>query len=89
MTVVDSLCALFAAYDGQVPPAALAAARWGAGSWARIARGADAALIEARLRDCVAVLGRLRLAGLPSDLGRLACAVGRYRGLAVSISLTD
>ena len=85
----DPLSDLFSAHDGPVPPAALAAARWGAGSWARIARGADAALIEARLRECVAALRRLRLAGLPSVLDRLVCAVGRYRRLSVSLLGAD
>jgi hypothetical protein len=81
----DPLSDLFSAYDGPVPPAALAAARWGARRWAQMARDEDAALIEARLRECVAALGRLRRAGLPNVLDRLVHAVGRYRRLSVSL----
>ncbi|HEY7610983.1 MAG TPA: hypothetical protein VIF14_17280 [Alphaproteobacteria bacterium] len=74
-----------AAYDGPIPPTVLAAARWGPGAWARLARGADAALIEARLRECVSVLGALRRAGAAGALESLARAVGRYRRLSVSL----
>jgi hypothetical protein len=70
-------------YDGPVPPAEAAASRWGAGAWARLARGADAALLEARLRECIAMLGRSRARRSPADaLERLVRRVARYRLLA-------
>lgn len=78
------------AYDGPIPPAELAAARWGPGSHDRLLRGADAALIESRLRAAVAALGRLRSAlGGEADrdsagrLRRLARSVTEYRRAAV------
>jgi hypothetical protein len=76
-------------YEGPIPPAERAAARWGAGAWVRLTRGADAALIEARLRECVAALGRLRRSGAASGMGvgmleRLAGAVACYRRLSIS-----
>jgi hypothetical protein len=78
-----------ATYDGPIPPVELAAARWGAGAWARLARGADAALLEARLRECVAALGRLRRLGASvagvGTLQRLAGAVANYRRAALAI----
>ncbi len=63
---------LNAAYDGPIPPAELAAARWGAGAWERLRRGADLALIEARLRASVAALARLRLLGFASRMAAIA-----------------
>jgi hypothetical protein len=73
-------------HDGPVPPAALAAARWGPGAWERLARGADAALLEARLRDCVAALARLRLSLVPERaVDRLVGMVARYRSAAAMI----
>ena len=81
---------LAATYDASIPPAELAAARWGAAAWTRLARGADAALIEARLRDYVAALGRLRRAEAASGAGvgaleRLAGAVAHYRRASMAI----
>ena len=80
---------LDASYDASIPPAEVAAARWGAGAWTRLARSADTALIEARLRDCVAALSRLRrsgAAGLAAGaLMRLAGAVAHYRRASVAI----
>lgn len=85
---------LSAAYDGPIPPAALAAARWGAGAWERLARGADAALIEVRLRECVAALARIRFAGMPSGspngaisggIQRLVQSIAHYRRAAAAI----
>lgn len=75
---------LDAVYEGPIPPAERAAARWGPGAWTRLMRGADAALIEARLRECVAALGRLRRSGAVNGtsagaLERLARAVASYR----------
>ena len=88
---MSSVSALVATYDGPVPPAALAAARWGAGAWERLARGADAALIEARLREILGALGRLRRSGAGagicdggSVLQRLARVVAEYRGAALA-----
>jgi hypothetical protein len=77
-------------YEGPIPPAERAAARWGAGAWVRLTRGADAALIEARLRECVAALGRLRRSGDASGMGagvlrRLAGAVAGYRRVSISL----
>jgi hypothetical protein len=72
-------------HDGPVPPAEAAASRWGPGAWARLVRGADAALLEARLRECVAVLGRSRSRQSPADaLERLVRCVARYRSLAAA-----
>jgi hypothetical protein len=81
---------LAAAYDARIPPAERAAARWGPGAWMRLTRGADAALIEARLRECVAALGRLRRSGAASGMGvgileRLAGAVACYRRVSISL----
>ena len=87
---------LAAAYDGPEPPAALAAARWGADAWERLARCADAALIEARLREILDVLGRLRrwtasnVGGeggvrARADLQRLAHAIAEYRVAALAL----
>jgi len=78
---------LASAYDGPIPPASLAAARWGAGAWERLRRGADAALIEARLRECVAALARLRRTDAAAVITqRLARTVAHYRRAAVSLS---
>ena len=85
MSLRDRLHELTAAYNGPIPPAALAAARWGAGAGERLRRGADAALIEVRLKECVAALSALRRAGLPSVLDALARAVGRYRRLSMML----
>jgi hypothetical protein len=82
---------LAAAYDGPIPPSELAAARWGRGAWERLTRGADAALIEAALRDCVAAVARLRRsataggASAPALL-RLAQAVAGYRRASVAMA---
>jgi len=78
---------LMLGHDGPVPPTALAAARWGPGAWERLARGADGALLEARLRECVAALARLRLS-LVSEraVDRLVGTIARYRSAAVMIS---
>jgi hypothetical protein len=83
------LAQLAAAYNGPVPPAALAAARWGRGAWQRLARGADGALIEARLRAALRALGRLRSAAAGTAakeprLEQLARAVAQYRGAALA-----
>ena len=81
---------LAAAHDGPVPPEALAASRWGAGAWERLARGADAALIEARLREILGALARMRRSAAMgagdgrSVLQRLARAVAEYRGAALA-----
>lgn len=74
-------------HDGPVPPAERARLRWGARAWERLARGADAALLEARLRECVAALGRLRRLALSrgsrSDaLERLVRNIASYRSAA-------
>lgn len=75
---------LHSAYDGPVPPAGLAALRWGAGAWERLARGADAAIVEARLREIIGVLGRLRRStGSTADLRRLVRAVAQCRDAAL------
>ncbi len=89
MTARSELNDLASAYDAPIPPAERAAARWGAGAWARLARGADAALTEARLRECVAALGRIRRSGAASGaslgaLQRLAGAIAHYRRAALS-----
>ncbi len=81
--------ALSAAYDGPIPPAERAAARWGAGAWERLRRGADEPLIEVRLRECAAAMARLRLAGPMSGavlgvLQRLARRVAHYRRAAAT-----
>ncbi len=73
-----------AAYEGPIPPAERAAARWGPGAWRRIARGADAAHLEARIRRAVAALGRLRSSRWPEALTsgaaqRLAELIAQYR----------
>lgn len=78
------------AYDGPIPPAELAAARWGRGAFARLERAADATLIEARLRMAVAALGQIRR-GLRGNarldaaggLRRLVRAVMEYRHAAL------
>jgi hypothetical protein len=78
---------LMLSHDGPVPPAALAAARWGRGAWERLARGADAALLEARLRECVAALARIRLSLVPErSVDRLVGKIARYRSAALRIS---
>ena len=87
----DRLRNLSLSYDGPIPPAELAAARWGA-AWERLARGADAALIEARLRECVALLGRLRRVVVPRGAGagvlaRLARGVAFYRYVAAKSAM--
>lgn len=82
----DPLPTLLLSHDGPIMPAQLAAARWGPGAWLRLARGADAVLREARLRQCAAVLARLRRQGSPRDassaLGRLVRSVADYRSAA-------
>ena len=75
------------AHDGPIAPAELAAARWGPGAGERIARGADAAHLEARLRQCLAALGRLRFAGWRNAVAseaaqRLVSTVAHYRRVA-------
>jgi hypothetical protein len=72
------------AYDGPIPPADLAAARWGGGALDRLGRGADAALAEARLRGTRETLAAKRraLAG-PAELAALAGRVGAYRAWAL------
>lgn len=86
---IDPLPRLASAYDGPIPPAELAAARWGAGAWGRLVRGADAALIEARLRAAVAALARLRVSSsrmaAAAGLKILAGAVAQYRRAAVAL----
>ena len=81
----DALHDLMRSHDGPIPPAELAAARWGAGAWARLARGADAALLEARLRACVAALARLRRDAAACD-ERLVGRVAGYRRAAVQVA---
>jgi hypothetical protein len=77
----DALDALLLAHDGPAPAADLAAARWGAGAARRLARGAAAALAEARLRACTAALARLR----PGPAaGRLCESAMIYRRLALA-----
>jgi hypothetical protein len=46
------------AHDGPIPPAELASARWGRGAFTRLARAADAAGAEARLRAALDALRR-------------------------------
>ena len=81
----DPLSDLYSAYDGPIPRAELVAARWGAGAGDRLRRDADTALIDVRLKECVAALSALRRAGLPSVLDALARAVGRYRRLSMML----
>ena len=88
---MSSMCDPAAAHDGPIPPAALAASRWGAGAWERLARGADAAVIEARLREIVGALGRIRRSAAAAGSGegcpvlqRLARAVAEYRRAALA-----
>jgi hypothetical protein len=79
---------LLLGYDGPAPPAERAAARWGAGAWARLARGADAALLELRARGCLAALARLRRATSsrgPESLDRLQRRGAGYRSQAVML----
>ena len=83
----DPFRTLLSSHDGPVAPAQLAAARWGAGAWRRLARGADAALLEARLRACAAALARVRQRSLPAGaksgaLERLVRGVAFYRAAA-------
>jgi hypothetical protein len=77
---------LLKTYDGPVPRAEWAAARWGEGAWQRLRRGADAALIEARLREAVSWLGRLRLAApaATDQSRRLEHAIAEYRQAALA-----
>lgn len=84
----DAWQELMRSHDGPIPPAELAAARWGAGAWRRLARGADAALLEARLGACVAALARLRRASgsaATDALERLVRGVAGYRRAAASM----
>lgn len=89
MMCIHPLLRLAAAYDGPIPPGALAAARWGAGAWERLARAADAAPVEARLRAAVAALGRLRGSGAENTaaarMRELVGAVAQYRRAAVAL----
>ena len=83
---------LSSAFEGPIPPAELAAARWGARAWERLARGADAALIEARLRECMALLGRLRRVMVPRGaetgvLERLVRNIAFYRYVAAKSAM--
>jgi hypothetical protein len=78
----DVLRTLWLAHDGPVPPAALAAARWGEGAARRLARGADGALAEARLRACLGALAGLRrgrVSAVAGAIGRLCESVMAYR----------
>jgi hypothetical protein len=79
----DALDALLLAHDGPAPAAELAAARWGAGAARRLARGAVAALAEARLRACIAARARLR-PGPAAAAGRLCESAMIYRRLALA-----
>jgi hypothetical protein len=76
-----------AAFDGPIPPPALAAERWGAGAWRRLARAADAAALEARLRCAVAAAAALRARPVPADGGAglrgLGAAIAWYRRAAL------
>lgn len=83
----DALHGLWLAHDGPAPSAELAAARWGAGAGRRLARGANGALLEARLRACIAALARLRRDSgfaMSEAAARLARRVADYRAAAVS-----
>lgn len=83
----DTLETLMRSHDGPFSRVEWAAARWGRGAWPRLARGADAALLEARLQDCVAALARLRRAcgsAISDAAERLVGRVARYRRAAVS-----
>lgn len=83
----DPLRNLWLAHDGPAPPADLGMARWGAGVSRRLARGADTALAEARLRACLRALARLRHARVPGAagvFGRLCESVMSYRRAALS-----
>jgi hypothetical protein len=80
----DELSVLDAAHDGPISPAARAGARWGAGALARLARAADAALLEARLVATVAALARIRRAAADEALARLVLAVSEYRRAALA-----
>lgn len=87
----DAFQMLMRSHDGPVAPAARAAVRWGPGAWRRLRRGADAALLEARLRGCVAVLARMRrsrsLGAEAWDAAeRLVGRVAGYRRAAVSLA---
>jgi hypothetical protein len=78
----DALRTLWLAHDGPAPPADLAAARWGEGAARRLARGADTALAEARLRACLGVLARFRqgpISAVAGAFGRLCASVMVYR----------
>ena len=77
----DPFRMLLSSHDGPVAPAQLAAARWGPGAWRRLARGADAALLEARLRACAAALARVGPRGSIAG-ARLARGVAGYRAAA-------
>lgn len=73
------------AYDGPIPPAELAAAKWGRGAFARLARAADAAGAEARLRDALNALRQAaKRDAIVTLLRRLEglVAEGRWRALA-------
>ena len=87
MSPWDQFRKLAAAYEGPIPPAERAAARWGPGAWMRLTRGADAALLETRLRESVAALGRLRRSvdARASVLERVVRAVAGYRSLSISL----
>ncbi|MBL8663420.1 MAG: hypothetical protein JNM29_11360 [Candidatus Odyssella sp.] len=83
----DPLRNLWLAHDGPAPPADLGTARWGAGARRRLARGADAALAEARLRACLGALARLRrfgASGVAEAVGRLCESALSYRRAALS-----
>lgn len=82
---MDRLRDLELASDGPLPPAEAAAVRWGRAALGRLAAAADAALIEARLRACIAGLACARTA--PDGRGDLAASsalVAQYRALAMA-----
>jgi len=79
------------AYDGPIPPAELAAARWGSGAAERLSRAADAELIESCLRATIAALGQLRCRSggqaqrnATAGLRRLVRSVAEYRCAALA-----
>jgi len=74
------------AFNGPIPPAEIAAARWGRGAFARVSRAAASAGAEAQVRAVLAMLRRAAkrdgFGGVLHRLERLV-ADGRQRALAV------
>jgi len=86
---MDKSGVLSAAYDGPIPPAAYAETRFGLGAYDRLARAADAALIEARAGMIRAALAQFRIVQKSrietggDHAGRLALALAQYRRAAL------